>query len=452
MPSCYAGQPPQYFEPKYEGHPSLHSSHYALHPATSDMDQDPYDHSKYPSTGSSGFDAYAPYYHEPFSMPHQAAAPMMHPIQIDDRYTSQAHNYRASRSYDQVACQDPPAQDEKITGGVSTHLDYEMEQMTDFVVEMTSGMYELFETRVCLVDIDILRSTRFADYDKKMFRKWVSQVLNATRLPSATILLSLSYLAKRVRGLSATAHYTATERGLYQMLTVALILGSKFLDDNTFQNKSWSEVSNINVSELNKDEREWLQAFDHRLHHDPDIVDGFTSWQTQWESYNIMPITLNARLRPLDTLMQGSRRNSTSPSRYHHHRYPATAMSAALHESASGHGRYTPAYSPYESWYGQRPGLSSSPSTASHTGPNTPEYYSGQSAWGPVQVSSRDQHFSGAQLAQYSQPKTAWSMYGLPTPPSYNNPSMWNSHGNFCNCPTCRQTQLFQPQYGPVMA
>lgn len=451
MPSFYAGHPPQYFEPKYEGHPSLHSSHYALHPTACDMDQDPYDHNKYPSSSSSGFDAHAPCYHEPFSMPHQAAAPMMHPLQIDDRFTSQSNRYRASRSYDQVACQEPPAQDEKITGGVSTHLDYEMEQMIDFVVKMTSGMYELFETRVRLVNIDILRSIRFVDYDRKLFRKWVSQVLNATRLPSATIFLSLSYLAKRVRGLSATNRYAASERALYQMLTVALILGSKFLDDNTFQNKSWSEVSNINVVELNKDEREWLQAFDHRLHHDPDIVDGFTSWQTEWESYKMIPNAPDVRLHPLDTVMRGSRRNSTSPARYHH-QYPATAMSAAVHESASVHAHYTPACSPYESWYGQRPGLSSSPSTASYTGPNTPDYYSGHSAWGPVQMSSRDQHFGSAPMPQYTQSKTAWSMYGLPTPPGYSNPSMWNSHGHFCNCPTCRQTQLFQPRYGPVMA
>jgi hypothetical protein len=67
------------------------------------------------------------------------------------------------------------------------------------------------------------------------------------------------------------------------MLTVALLLGSKFLDDNTFQNKSWAEVSNIPVSELNSMELDWLFAFDWKIHERiHDQQDGFASWLSHW--------------------------------------------------------------------------------------------------------------------------------------------------------------------------
>ncbi|KAJ5683908.1 uncharacterized protein N7477_000253 [Penicillium maclennaniae] len=54
--------------------------------------------------------------------------------------------------------QEQPRKEEKATGGVAAHLDYEMDRMSDFVAEMTQGMYELYNTKITLADIDIARS------------------------------------------------------------------------------------------------------------------------------------------------------------------------------------------------------------------------------------------------------------------------------------------------------
>ncbi|KAL8799816.1 MAG: hypothetical protein Q9182_005611 [Xanthomendoza sp. 2 TL-2023] len=162
----------------------------------------------------------------------------------------------------------PPVKEEKATGGVATHLDYELDQMAEFVAEMGQGMYDLYESRICLADIDILRSVNPKASVAPAFRKYVLSVLSSTRLPSSTILLALHYLATRMNMLSLNGRYPTGRAQVYHMLTTALLLGSKFLDDNTFQNRSWSEVSNISVSELNTLELEWLVAIKWDLHVD----------------------------------------------------------------------------------------------------------------------------------------------------------------------------------------
>lgn len=448
MPSYSYGYHQHYPQPSYDAPPDYqpYSRGYPQPaPAQLDLhDPDPFDHSKY--SASASYEQYAPYYNEPFSLPHQVAAPMIQPRGMDIRYAQQTTNYTASRYTTQAPYPDPgPApQDEKIVGGVSAQLDYEMEQMIDFVVQMSSGMYALFQSRICLADIDILRSIRPVTHDRAKFRQWVSQVLNATRLPSATILLSLSYLAIRVRRLSDDGRYFQSERALYQMLTVAMILGSKFLDDNTFQNRSWAEVSNIAVGELNKDEREWLCTFDHKLHHDVDCTAGFSSWQKEWDTYKADAAMSRSErsLRPLNTTsyMSRSRPVSTSPSRYH--------LPAPLEPSCQD--AYSSRYSPYSSWYNRLPLLEHSPSTAGHTGPNTPNYYGSQGNWNAPQEPLRQQAYGYLPTPQYTPSSAGWAGFELPKP-AYNG-AMWNSHGSFCQCPTCRQTQLFQPRSGPVMA
>lgn len=337
----------------------------------------------------------------------------------------------------------PQAKEDKPVGGVSAKLDYEMETMADFVTEMAAGMYALFSKRICIADIDLTRSIQPGVQYPPAFRKWVLQVLNATRLPSATILLSLSYLALRVRGLSTQGQFKTSERGLYQMLTVSLILGSKFLDDNTFQNKSWAEVSHISIPELNHDEREWLEAFNHRLHHDPDTQDGFNSWKQRWETYEtqVAAIAITA-LRPVDTNVQRERsaRGNFSPSawpqKYGKSTLPGFPMEPFRQPLADS--QYcTPTYSPlYDAWYGNGATHEKSPSTAPHTGPTTPDYYGTYDRWdlqrrNPYHASlftGSDMPFGGMQQSTLG----------------------WNCHGAACQCAGCRQQQWMRPRYGPI--
>ena len=154
-----------------------------------------------------------------------------------------------------------------MPGGVCAVLDYEVEPMADYVSEMA--------TRIVMPQRQV----------NPAFRKFVSQILTSTRLPSTTILLGMNYLAKRINMMHAAGQDNHTEGQIWRMLTVSLLLGSKFLDDNTFQNKSWSEVSGIPVQELNTLEYEWLGAIQWCLYVNLDGSKDYQAWLSNWKEW-----------------------------------------------------------------------------------------------------------------------------------------------------------------------
>ncbi|KAH6635058.1 hypothetical protein B0J18DRAFT_37545 [Chaetomium sp. MPI-SDFR-AT-0129] len=154
-----------------------------------------------------------------------------------------------------------------MPGGVCAVLDYEVELMADYVSEMA--------TRIVMPQRQV----------NPAFRKFVSQILTSTRLPSTTILLGMNYLAKRINMMHAAGQTSHTEGQIWRMLTISLLLGSKFLDDNTFQNKSWSEVSGIPVQELNTLEYEWLGAIHWCLYVNLDESKDYQAWIANWKEW-----------------------------------------------------------------------------------------------------------------------------------------------------------------------
>ena len=328
----------------------------------------------------------------------------------------------------------PQPKEEKAVGGVSAHLDYEMEHMVDFVSEMAQGMYDLYKHNICIADIDIVRSVQPGCTVTPAFRKYVSQILSSTRLPSSTILLGLHYLTTRMGMLSAHDSHAASSNQLYHLLTIALLLGSKFLDDNTFQNRSWYEVSNIPVADLNTLEMEWLVAIHWNLHIDQNDSQGFSAWLTLWSTWKLKRIERNLgslRLNSLDTNMQGQRAINKS--------LPPTPMFPPLYsDSQFGRGSvdrgppqwHTPRY---DQWP-LRSVIDHSPPSAPETGPNTPEWYGRHGSIG------------------YGQSSAGYSARAMPPPPlqilpsaqsTYYNPyaqqytPTWNSHGMGCGCGYC---------------
>jgi len=437
-----------------------HSNSFAAHPNVRAYDVgplhfDPYD--AYKKTGAPPPSMYNPMggqVNPQMSIPHLINAPFMAPLQIEERWA-------ADLADDPMGCQRGPIEyverqtkEEKTIGGVSARLDYEMEQMTDFVFEMAIGMYEVLIPRICITDIDLLRSIKPGISFPPAFRKWVLQVLSATRLPSATILLSLSYLALRIHGLSARGRLEPLEKDLYKTLTVGLILGSKFLDDNTFQNKSWAEVSHINVVELNQAERDWLDAFKFKLHYDPEAVDGFKTWQEKWRAYKTRPALPITALLPLDTNIRRQRSIqhsiSRNPYQSQHSNQPLSSISRDGSFVDSQYSR-TPTYSPYDPWFNHHSAVDKSPSTAPHTGPTTPDYYGGHGMWGPVDNYSRRSTYGYPSAPQFTP-------YMAPYPLSYNtmqfphmSQNIWNCHGAACQCGGCRQAHLMPHRYGSVV-
>ena len=334
------------------------------------------------------------------------------------------------RQQDNSAQVGETAGEEKIIGGVSAKLDYDMERMTDFVCEMSQGMYAILQSPICIADVDIVRSIQPGCSVHPTFRKWVSQVLSSTRLPSATILLSLHYLSIRMRKLSDRAgSYRAADGQIYRLLTIAFLLGSKFLDDNTFINRSWSEVSGIKVAELNRLETEWLIAIKFDLHLDPKEAQGFGSWQAQWQRYTpqlaAAPISKLAELMPLDTRV--GHNNSVA-----HQRMSAPLFSQVYHDHSLGNysadarqSRYKfPSFAQYDGWNGSQSASDTSPASAPHSGPTTPEYFGGANAWGHANTFT---------------PSTSFGFYG-------SQPIQ--AHNNFVPQPAYTASFSRQPCYG----
>jgi len=364
----------------------------------------------------------------PSSFYETVGAPILPPMRhsIGDVSLQQ---HRAQDLIQRPAQQQP--KEEKPVGGVSAKLDYDMEVMTDFVCEMA---------------LQVITPGRTMP---PSFRKWVHQVLCATRLPSATILLSMFYLSSRMPMLSGVPK---TDSHLFRLLTIALVLGSKFLDDNTFINRSWSEVSGIPVSDLNQLEMDWLLAIDFKLHRDPSEQQGWQSWAGHWKDYQDRATERAARpisLSPIDTSIH--RRSLNKP-------LPPLPIQQGFNpppyeftpKSAQPSFNNAPAYSQYDPW---RSANEHSPASAPTTGPTTPEYYGAARAWAPEGYSRRTM-FGYPPLAQptASQPQQPPANYGPPAYSTQYQPPVWNSHGANCGCAYCAQRRpsyFMAPGFGP---
>ena len=372
-------------------------------------------------------------------------APILPPLRIQSGLLSE-HELRQRMDHDQRSHaaqhqgqQQSVAKEDKATGGVSAKLDYDMERMTDFVAEATQGMYALHLSPICLADIDICRSIPTTAPLQPSFRKWVLQVLSATRLPSATILLSLNYLTVRLRDQPPRISSTS-ENQIYRLLAVALILGSKFLDDNTFINRSWSDVSGIRVSELNDLEMEWLQAIEYKLHCDPNDSNGFSTWHRAWKEYESQTQRSRpARLSPLNTNVQRQmpQRNSHSPYQQQY---------------AKGYyGEFTPQSSRSSSNYGGTPYLSADPWNRSEPATSVDAFYNSRHRYPTLDELERANH-----RASRDARGSAYGDCALPLPSlsssfvsPWNQPSWAAPHPHGCNCMACsRQYMSYHPTAG----
>lgn len=331
----------------------------------------------------------------------------------------------------------PPAKDEKATGGVAAHLDYEMDQMAEFVAEMAQGMYDLYESRICLADIDILRSVNPKASVVPAFRKYVLSVLSSTRLPSSTILLALHYLAARMSMLSSHSRYPTGRTQVYHMLTIALLLGSKFLDDNTFQNRSWSEVSNISVNELNTLELEWLVAIGWDLHVDHEDPQGFALWRNHWQRWQAKRVEMSLRslnLCPSDANVQRHPPASKASNL-------SAAVFAPMYNDENRRSFAVNDFSPspwhtarHDQWPSFHARTEYSPPSAPHTGPATPEWYGKMGDCGSARLSKPCSGRTPQSTSQARFPSYLPATYCLPGPQSYIGQ---NGHFFNCSCMSC---------------
>ncbi|KAJ1337200.1 PHO85 cyclin-5 [Microdochium nivale] len=87
------------------------------------------------------------------------------------------------------------------------------------------------------------------------YKKWVHGILTTTQVTQNVVLLALLFVYRLKKTNPKVNGNPGSE---YRLLTVALMLGNKFLDDNTYTNKTWAEVSGISVREIHVMEVEFL--------------------------------------------------------------------------------------------------------------------------------------------------------------------------------------------------
>jgi len=309
---------------------------------------------------------------------------------------------------------EPKQKEDKPTGGVAAHLDYDMDLMSSFVAEMAQGIVAP------------------GVHPTAQFRKYVSQILSSTRLPSSTIMLGLFYLASRMKKVSARGEDTKSSGTVYRMLTTCLLLGSKFLDDNTFQNRSWAEVSSIPVQDLNTMELQWLEGFNWTIHgpmYDQD--EGFFMWVEHWHAYEEKTEIAKAKevqkLAPIDT-------NIRHAQSYHHQ--PLMSPEGPIPPQYQRASQYdTQWVRPYISEY--------SPPSAPNSGPATPNYYT-NNTWAysqappPYSRQAWTQSTASAYNSQRSQPP---SYHHTPSyAPQYSHTNWGTNHGSTCGCTLCARS------------
>jgi hypothetical protein len=325
-----------------------------------------------------------------------------------------------------------------LPGGVCAVLNYEVPQMTEYVAEMTQ--------RLCKPDASVSPD----------FRKFVSNLLSSTRLPSTTILLGLNYLSRRLNMLNAEhGSYKPDDGQIWRMLTIGLLLGSKFLDDNTFQNRSWSEVSGIPVPELNTLEREWLGSIQWNLYVNLDESKDFQAWLQNWEAWraskNLQHAATLSRLAPLapiDTNVQRMRPYSQTNSGY-------------VKTPSSRDSGYNSSYDQQSSW-NTYPTPHLTPPSAPDSGLNTPEYMSATGGgpkyndWAVYHQFNRG-YQAPQQAAYVSQPRVApyhtpfSNHYGNQYAASHWDPTIADCTDQYCN-PHVKQPYFAAHGYGQQIA
>ncbi|TFY60986.1 hypothetical protein EVJ58_g4801 [Rhodofomes roseus] len=97
------------------------------------------------------------------------------------------------------------------------------------------------------------------------FVRFMQKVLETTQVSQSVIVLALHYIYRMKARNRFTTGHPGSE---YRVAIAALMMANKFVDDNTYTNKTWSEVSGIDLIEINKMEKEFLLGIDFGLYVD----------------------------------------------------------------------------------------------------------------------------------------------------------------------------------------
>lgn len=121
-------------------------------------------------------------------------------------------------------------------------------------------------------DVRLSSRARLIPSDK--FVAFVQSVLQATKVSDSIVRLSLYYIYK----LKIRHHGLQGQPGSeYRLFLTSLILANKFLDDYTFTNETWSEVSHTPLPEITKMETQLFSGIGNNATLSPDRFNWWSS-------------------------------------------------------------------------------------------------------------------------------------------------------------------------------
>ncbi|KAK5331939.1 hypothetical protein LTR93_000944 [Exophiala xenobiotica] len=167
-----------------------------------------------------------------------------------------------------------PAVDQNNVNAIAPHL-----QIPESVNKSKGSLAEFTAEITCLFWFETASTIQYAENLPKDhpvdggllpdamptigFRKWVTTIISTTQVGKNVILLALMFIYRLKKFNPSVSGKSGSE---YRLLTVALMLGNKFLDDNTYTNKTWAEVSGISVTEIHIMEVEFLSNMRYDLY------------------------------------------------------------------------------------------------------------------------------------------------------------------------------------------
>ncbi|KAJ1734075.1 hypothetical protein LPJ61_001255 [Coemansia biformis] len=164
----------------------------------------------------------------------------------------------------------------------------------------------------------------------RQFQVFCQELLCSTQIAVPIVMLALLYVNSFRRRFPLLHGGSGSE---YRMFVVALMLASKFLEDNTFTTKTWSEVSRLPAGELVIMQREFLNALEHRLHVS---VNDYRTWVHQLHAMMTDDAGKGARsmalsmspsaFAPADVRTPADTQVVPSPTALHVHELPAAEL------------------------------------------------------------------------------------------------------------------------------
>ncbi|ORX91602.1 hypothetical protein K493DRAFT_317153 [Basidiobolus meristosporus CBS 931.73] len=123
--------------------------------------------------------------------------------------------------------------------------------------------------------------SRYADVSSS-FRRFCLDILKAASITPSGVALTLKYIH---RFTTLNPYIRGRQGSEFRIFTVALMLSNKYLEDHTYTNKTWSDISGMTLEELNLMEMEFLTCINFHVH----VTElEFGTWLDTLENFTFM--------------------------------------------------------------------------------------------------------------------------------------------------------------------